>query len=144
MHLNQSYIPGIMVWMRDAVSCLNQGRKVCLGAWSFWLFIAIKQALTRPLAHYFIGSKRGCNAMVAAFLKCYLAYTSSSDVLCRQRQVVFPLAHTYLSCLSFFNPCSSGLSGNLMSVAVRELVLEFRSCAVFLNSNSIYRATQCY
>ena len=54
--------------------------------------------------------------MAAAFLKCYLAYTSSSDALCRQSQAVFPLAHTYLSCLSFFNPCSSGPSDNLLDV----------------------------
>lgn len=116
MHLSHSYIPGIMVWMSDAVSHLNRGRKVCLGAWSLRLFIAIKEVLTRPLAHYFIGSKRGCSAMVAAFPKRYLAYASSSDVLCRQSQAAFPLAHTYLSCLSFFNPCSPGLSDNLLDV----------------------------
>lgn len=116
MHLNHFYIPEVMVWMRDAVSCLNQGRKVCLGAWPLWLFITIKEVLARPLAHYFIGSKRGCNARVAEFLKCYIAYTSSSDVLCRQSQVVFPLERTYFSCLSFFNPCSSGLSDKLLDV----------------------------
>lgn len=68
-------------------------------AQSIWLFIAIKEVLTRPLAYCFIRSKRDCNAVVAEFLKCYLAYTSSSDVLCRQSQVIFPLAHTYISCL---------------------------------------------
>lgn len=116
MHLNLFYIPEVMVWMRDAVSCLNRGRKVCLGAWPLWFFVTIKAVLTRPLAHYFIGSKRDCNARVAEFLKCYIAYTSSSDVLCRQSQVVFPLACTYFSCLSFFNPCSSGLSDKLLDV----------------------------
>ena len=37
-------------------------------------------------------------------------------MLCRQSQVVFPLVHMYLSCLSFFNPCSSGLPDNLLDV----------------------------
>lgn len=54
--------------------------------------------------------------MVAAFLKCYLACTSSHDVLCRQSQVVFPRVHTYLSCLSLFNLLSSGQPENLLDV----------------------------
>lgn len=116
MHLNHSYTPGKMVWMRVAASCLKWGRQVCLGAWSFLLFITTKEVLTRPQGPYFIGSKWGCNDVVAAFLKCYPAYTSSSDVLCSQSQAVFPLACTYLSCLLFFNPCSSGLSDNFLAV----------------------------